>query len=91
MSKVIGIDLGTSNSCVAYIKDGRPIVIHDQQGRKTIPSIYAINASDQPVVGYDAKEQASTNRLNTIFAVKRLIGRKLKSPEIEEAAKKLSL
>ncbi|MCL4126408.1 UNVERIFIED_CONTAM: hypothetical protein GTU68_041956 [Idotea baltica] len=73
MSKVIGIDLGTSNSCVAYIKDGRPFVISDKEGRDTTPSIYAISATDEPIVGFPAKEQAATNRLNTIFAVKRLI------------------
>jgi molecular chaperone DnaK len=84
MSKVIGIDLGTSNSCVAFIKDGRPIVIPDEEGRKTTPSIYAISATDEPIVGYDAEAQAPTNRLNTIFAIKRLIGRKFNSPEAQE-------
>lgn len=90
MSKVIGIDLGTSNSCVAVLnEDGRPEVLRDEEGRDTTPSIYAINVSDEPLVGYVAKEQQSTNRLNTIFAVKRLIGRKYNSLEIQEAAPKL--
>lgn len=89
MSKVIGIDLGTSNSCVAFIKDGRPLVISDEEGRPTTPSIYAIDATNNPIVGYPAKAQASNNRLNTIFAVKRLIGRKFKSEEVDEASEKL--
>jgi molecular chaperone DnaK len=89
MSAVIGIDLGTSNSCVAYIKDGRPVVMEDEQGRDTTPSIFAISANDEPLIGYRAKDQQSTNRLNTIFAVKRLIGRKFKSEEVQDAAGKL--
>lgn len=89
MSKVIGIDLGTSNSCVSYIRDGVPVVIADEQGRATTPSIVAISSDMKPVVGYEAKAQADRNRLNTIFAVKRLIGRKYSSPEVREAAKKL--
>ncbi|HMO17767.1 MAG TPA: molecular chaperone DnaK [Oligoflexia bacterium] len=89
MLKVIGIDLGTSNSCVAYIKDGRPEIILDESGRDTTPSIFAISATNEPIVGYPAKDQANTNRLNTIFAVKRLIGRKLASEEIQSAKKKL--
>lgn len=89
MSTVIGIDLGTSNSCVAYIKDGRPIVINDEENRNTTPSIYAISATNEPIIGYPAEAQSSTNRLNTIFAVKRLIGRKFDSPEVQTAATKL--
>lgn len=89
MSKVIGIDLGTSNSCVAIIENGRPKVILDDQGRNTVPSIYAVSALNEPIIGYAAKAQAQTNRLNTIFAVKRLIGRKYNIPEVVEAATKL--
>jgi molecular chaperone DnaK len=89
MLKVIGIDLGTSNSCLAYIKDGRPVVISDAKGRDTVPSIFAISATNEPIVGWEAKEQQNTNRLNTIFAVKRLIGRKYNSEEISSALKKL--
>lgn len=89
MSTVIGIDLGTSNSCVAVIENGRPKVINDEEGRNTVPSIYAVSALNEPIIGYAAKAQAQTNRLNTIFAVKRLIGRKFNSPEVVEAASKL--
>ena len=87
--KVIGIDLGTSNSCVAYIENGRPVVINDEQGRDTTPSLFAISATNEPIVGYAAKEQQHNNRLNTIFAVKRLIGRKFNSEEIVGAKQKL--
>lgn len=90
MSKVIGIDLGTSNSAVAFInKKNQAEILYDKEGRDTIPSIFAISATDEPLVGYMAKEQHSTNRLNTIFAVKRLIGRKINSEEVVEAASKL--
>ncbi len=89
MQKVIGIDLGTSNSCVAYIKDGRPQVIPDEEGNQTTPSIFAISATNEPIVGYAAKAQQGTNRLNTVFAVKRLIGRKFSSEEIVSATGKL--
>lgn len=89
MLKVIGIDLGTSNSCIAYIEDGRPKVIIDSKGNETIPSIFAISATNEPIVGWDAKSQQNNNRLNTIFAVKRLIGRKYSSEEISSALKKL--
>lgn len=87
--KVIGIDLGTSNSCVAHLVDGRPVIIYDEKNRDTTPSIFAISATNEPIVGHAAKEQQGTNRLNTIFAVKRLIGRKYKSEEIQGAASKL--
>ncbi len=89
MQKVIGIDLGTSNSCVAYIEKGQPVVILDESGRDTTPSIFAISATNEPIVGYAAKDQQANNRLNTIFAVKRLIGRKYRSEEIMSAGGKL--
>ncbi|MBL7662113.1 molecular chaperone DnaK [bacterium] len=89
MSKVIGIDLGTANSCVAIIENGRPVVIADPEGNKTTPSVFAINANQEPLVGYPAVRQTTTNPLNTIFAVKRLIGLKYDSPEVQEAARRL--
>lgn len=89
MSQVIGIDLGTSNSCVAIIENGRPRVINDTEGRNVVPSIFALSALNEPIVGFDAKYQASTNRLNTIFAVKRLIGRKYNSAEVLDAMPRL--
>ncbi len=89
MTRVIGIDLGTTNSCVAVIENGRPVVIPDSEGRRTTPSIFAYSSTQEPLVGYAAREQAETNRLNTIFAVKRLIGRKYEAEEIQRAAEKL--
>jgi len=89
MSTVIGIDLGTVNSCVAYIKDGRPVVIPDEQGRPTTPSIYSKGSTGEPIVGYAAQAQQEQNRYNTIFAVKRFIGLKYTSEEVREASKKL--
>jgi molecular chaperone DnaK len=89
MSTVIGIDLGTSNSCVAYIKDGRPVVILDEEGRNFTPSVYTVNASNEHVCGYPAVAQSGTNRKNTIFAIKRFIGRKFLAKEVQEASMKL--
>lgn len=89
MAAVVGIDLGTSNSCVAHIVDGKAFVISDSEGRSTVPSVVAIDALGRPIVGHDAVAQQSTNRLNTIFAVKRLIGRKFDSEEVKELASKL--
>lgn len=83
MSKVIGIDLGTTNSCVAVMEGGDPTVIANREGGRTTPSIVAISDSGERLVGQIAKRQAITNPLNTIFGVKRLIGRKFDSPEVQ--------
>ena len=76
MAKVIGIDLGTTNSCVAIIEGGKPRVIENSEGDRTTPSIVAFTKDDEVLVGQSAKRQAVTNPQNTLFAVKRLIGRK---------------
>jgi molecular chaperone DnaK len=76
MSKVIGIDLGTTNSCVAVMEGGKPRVIENSEGDRTTPSIVAFTKDNEVVVGQSAKRQAVTNPQNTLFAVKRLIGRK---------------
>ncbi|MBW1711615.1 MAG: molecular chaperone DnaK [Deltaproteobacteria bacterium] len=83
MSKVIGIDLGTTNSCVAVMEGGEPKVIANQEGARTTPSMVAFTDKDERLVGQVAKRQAITNPQNTIFAVKRLIGRKHSSPEVQ--------
>lgn len=88
-SKVIGIDLGTTNSCVAVMEGGDPVVIANSEGARTTPSVVAVNDSGERIVGQIAKRQAVTNPKNTIFAVKRLIGRKFDSPEVETAKKVL--
>jgi molecular chaperone DnaK len=89
MGKIIGIDLGTTNSCVAIMEGGSPVVISNSEGGRTTPSIVAMTDSNERVVGQVAKRQAVTNPKNTIFAVKRLIGRKFDSPEVGKAAKVL--
>ena len=83
MSKIIGIDLGTTNSCVAVIENGIPKVIENNEGARTTPSIVAY-ANDEVLVGASAKRQAVTNPKNTIYASKRLIGRKFKEQAIQK-------
>jgi len=76
MSKVIGIDLGTTNSCVSVMEDDRPRVIENAEGSRTTPSMVAFGADGEVLVGQAAKRQAVTNPKNTLFAIKRLIGRR---------------
>jgi molecular chaperone DnaK len=83
MSKIIGIDLGTTNSCVAVMEGGDAKVITNPEGGRTTPSIVAVSDSGERIVGQVAKRQAITNPENTVFGVKRLIGRKFKSAEIQ--------
>jgi len=87
MAKVIGIDLGTTNSCVAIMEGGDAKVITNPEGGRTTPSIVAISSNDERLVGQIAKRQAITNPENTVFAVKRLIGRKFKSKEVQNDIK----
>ena len=77
MGKVIGIDLGTTNSCVAVMEGSEAKVITNPEGGRTTPSIVAVSESGERLVGQIAKRQAITNPENTVFAVKRLIGRKV--------------
>jgi molecular chaperone DnaK len=84
---MIGIDLGTTNSCVAVMEGGVPQVIPNQEGARTTPSIVGFTAKGERLVGQIAKRQALTNPKNTVYAVKRLIGRKFDSPQAEEARK----
>jgi molecular chaperone DnaK len=89
MGKVIGIDLGTTNSCVAIMSGGDPVVIANAEGSRTTPSVVAITDKTERLVGQIAKRQAITNPENTIFSVKRLMGRKFRSKEVQEALKRL--
>jgi molecular chaperone DnaK len=89
MGKVIGIDLGTTNSCVAVMSGGDPVVIANAEGARTTPSVVAITDKGERLVGQIAKRQAITNPENTIFSVKRLMGRKFRSKEVQEALKRL--
>src|SRR6187551_3917773 len=85
MDRVIGIDLGTTNSCVAIVEEGVPTVIPNRGGYKTTPSMVAITEAGKRLVGHIAKRQAITNAENTIHAAKRLIGRKWGSPQVKNA------
>src|SRR2546427_668218 len=87
MAKIIGIDLGTTNSCVAIMEGGKPKVIENSEGSRTTPSIVAYTEDGEILVGAPAKRQAVTNAKNTIYAVKRLIGRKYDDPESQKAMK----
>jgi molecular chaperone DnaK len=89
MGKVIGIDLGTTNSCVAIMEGSEPKVIPNAEGGRTTPSVVAFTESSERLVGQIAARQAITNPENTIFAVKRLMGRKFDDPEVQKAAKVL--
>ena len=84
MAKVIGIDLGTTNSCVAIMEGGKPRVIENSEGDRTTPSIVAFTKDNEVLVGQSAKRQAVTNPQNTLFAVKRLIGRKFDDDVVQK-------
>ena len=84
MSKIIGIDLGTTNSCVAIMEGGDPKVITNTEGNRTTPSIVAFTEAGERLVGQVAKRQAVTNPVSTVYAVKRLIGRKFDAPEVSK-------
>ncbi len=89
MPKIIGIDLGTTNSCVAVVDVATPQVIPNREGSRTTPSVVGFTEDGERLVGQIAKRQAITNPFNTIFAIKRLIGRKFESPEVAQAKKVL--
>ena len=89
MGKVIGIDLGTTNSCVAIMSGGDPVVIANAEGNRITPSVVAFTDKGERLVGQIAKRQAITNPENTIYSIKRLMGRKFESKEVREAAKRL--
>lgn len=89
MAKAIGIDLGTTNSVVAVVEDGEPVVIPNQEGTRTTPSVVAITEKGERLAGQIAKRQSITNPENTIFSIKRLMGRKYNSPQVEHAKKRL--
>ena len=84
MSKIIGIDLGTTNSCVAIMEGSQPKVLENAEGARTTPSVVAFTEKDEKLIGQPAKRQAVTNPENTIFAVKRLIGRNFEDPTVKK-------
>src|SRR5688572_3870355 len=87
MGKIIGIDLGTTNSCVAIMEGGNPKVIENSEGDRTTPSVVAFTDDSEVLVGQSAKRQAVTNPQNTLYAVKRLIGRRYEEPEVQKDIK----
>ena len=89
MGKAIGIDLGTTNSCVAVVQGGETVVIPNQEGSRTTPSVVAITDKGERLVGQIAKRQSITNPENTVFSIKRLMGRKYNSKEVDHAKKRL--
>ncbi|MEK9175045.1 MAG: Hsp70 family protein, partial [Patescibacteria group bacterium] len=82
MSKILGIDLGTTNSAMAIVEGGVPKILENSEGVRTTPSIVAFSKSGERLVGLLAKRQAVTNPTNTIYSVKRLVGRKFSDPEV---------
>src|SRR5688572_10610816 len=84
MGKIIGIDLGTTNSCVSIMEGGKAKVIENSEGDRTTPSIVAFTKDGEVLVGASAKRQAVTNPKNTFYAVKRLIGRKMTDAEVQK-------
>ena len=87
MAKIIGIDLGTTNSCVCIMENGQPKVIENSEGSRTTPSIVAYTEEGEVLVGAPAKRQAVTNPKNTLYAAKRLIGRRFQEGEVQKAIK----
>ena len=87
MAKILGIDLGTTNSCMAVMEGGEPVVIENSEGARTTPSIVAFAKSGERLVGQAAKRQAVTNSQNTVFSIKRFMGRKFE--EVQDEAKRV--
>lgn len=84
MAKIIGIDLGTTNSCVAVMEGGKPVVIPNSEGGRTTPSIVAFNKSGERLTGAIARRQAITNPTDTVYSIKRFMGRRHNEVESEE-------
>ena len=87
MAKVLGIDLGTTNSCMATMEGGDPVVLENSEGARTTPSVVAFTKNGERLVGQAAKRQAVTNSQNTIFSIKRFMGRKF--DEVHEEQKRV--
>src|ERR1700689_5456281 len=87
MAKILGIDLGTTNSCMSVMEGGEPVVLENSEGARTTPSVVAFTKSGERLVGQAGKRQAVTNPQNTIFSVKRFMGRKFE--EVGEEAKRV--
>src|SRR3954465_5125092 len=88
MAKVIGIDLGTTNSCVAVMEGGKPKVVENAEGARTTPSMVAFSKDGERLVGQPAKRQAVTNPDRTLFAIKRLMGRRFNDEQVKKMREK---
>ena len=91
MAKIIGIDLGTTNSVAAVMQGGEPVVIPSAEGERLVPSVVAVNKNHERLVGRVARNQAITNPQNTIFSIKRFMGRKFDDPEVERTKKRVPI
>src|SRR2546430_16813635 len=87
MAKILGIDLGTTNSCMAVMEAGEPVVLENSEGGRTTPSVVAFTKTGERLVGQAAKRQAITNSKNTVFSIKRFMGRRF--DEVQEEAKRV--
>src|SRR6204780_3960353 len=83
MAKILGIDLGTTNSCMAIMENGEPVVLENSEGGRTTPSVVAFTKSGERLVGQAAKRQAVVNPKNTVYSIKRFMGRKYEEVEME--------
>ena len=84
MAKILGIDLGTTNSCMSVMENGEPVVLENSEGARTTPSVVAFTKTGERLVGQAAKRQAVTNPANTVFSIKRFMGRKFDEVKEEE-------
>ena len=89
MGKILGIDLGTTNSCMAVMENGKPVVIPNAEGNRTTPSVVAFTKTGERLVGAMAKRQAVTNPSQTIFSIKRFMGRKYSDAEVQTEIKRV--
>ena len=89
MAKILGIDLGTTNSAMAFVEGGSPTIVENKEGNRTTPSMVAVSKTGERLVGLLAKRQAVTNPENTLFSIKRLIGRRFDDEEVERDKKTL--
>jgi len=89
MGKIVGIDLGTTNSAVAVMQGGEPVVIPSAEGERLVPSVVAVNKNHERLVGRSARNQSIVNSENTVFSIKRLMGRKIDDPEVQKTLERV--
>ena len=89
MGRIIGIDLGTTNSVVAVMEGGEPVVISSAEGERLVPSVVAVNKNHERLIGRVARNQAVVNPENTVFSIKRFMGRKFNDPQVQKAVSRI--